>query len=721
MRYHYFLKDSDAFGSAPEIHFLFRSVDDLFSYFGDMVREKPGGRFTKDELLQIIKALTSFFPDILITEELVNQAMKIKILIFGGSEDQFVPEEFEYARTKVDSFRSITTRVVQYADVYGLSWHPEKLPEAEGKEYFVQAKQSLKQIGSDLANQFDTSYDLNNLIKLAEEIDKLSLERNRKPKEWGKLAQQYIPLAVSFKNMIASDQSSVVGRSQWPRILDWVAQIYTQYAYFHYFAKDKTWFGGKGLAEFEIITQDLVKLFKGLLQTKPNFQIPLSEIYRMTNALVRAEVLDKRVQETSINILVDAIVKKWLTNPLDRLAGKTPTGITEQTLVVLQSELEHWIQGERHIDGLISQTGGIIGVSHKQFKDFWMDAESSNVVNEFVLVFDSMIPMTFNNQIMGRPDDRVPQDNDRLFLSYQEGRYNLRNAGFINIFRAIYRIILRSYSKDLNRINFYSGTNREEMRELFRDVKPFFSDMEMLDPRKDDFIDKRYRDGSLFTSAADGDDSYLNFKEGFDLALMIFSGVSVDEELSTAIKDNCPITPAAFKPDRTVEIECLMDTYVMKYDTAFKQLPDLVKHFRGLSKAEFSELAINLLKAAGYTPDGTTQIKLGDAALFPFVVQYLETAFQRFDRGPDGGDNFINTQEAIAAFPVFQKMLGRVANVSDELLLAAFTFILDRTRIPNAVELIIWNKNKAKWKLAVDRRKLGKVFGILADELAKKP
>jgi hypothetical protein len=120
------------------------------------------------------------------------------------------------------------------------------------------------------------------------------------------------------------------------------------------------------------------------------------------------------------------------------------------------------------------------------------------------------------------------------------------------------------------------------------------------------------------------------------------------------------MTPATFKQDRLVEIACLQDVYWTTYDSAFTQLPDLVKHWKNLSRKDFSEMAINLLKAAGYTPDGTTKIKMGDASLFPFVVQYLETAFQRFDRGANGGDNLIDTQEAIAAFPVFQKMLGRV-------------------------------------------------------------
>jgi hypothetical protein len=478
-------------------------------------------------------------------------------------------------------------------------------------------------------------------------------------------------------------------------------------------------FGGKGLTEFSFFARSSIDMMKLLIATKPNYQISMAEIGKLNAGLVGSELLNKKIKKASLDLLIEALLKKWLTTPLDRLAGRVPQGLNFQVLNVLGSELDFWIDAEKTIDEFFQRPSGSLGIGHAPFREFWVDLDNAKLANEFVIIFDTPIPMTFNNSFIGRHEDSQPSiDQDRLYLSYNEGKYNLRNAGFINVFRAAYRMILRSYSKDINRINFYSGLNLAEMREFYSDVKPFFSDLEMLDPRNDTFVDKRYRDGSLFTSVADGDDAFLNFKEGFDLALMLFSGISIDDELSAQIKQKCPMTPAAFKQDRLVEISCLQEVYGDTYLTAFKQLPDLVRHWQGMSQKDFNEMAINLLKAAGYTPDGTTKIKMGDASLFPFVVQYLETAFQRFDRGVRGGDNLIDTQEAIAAFPVFQKMLGKVANVSDELLLAAFTFILERAKIPNAVELLIWNKNKAKWKLAVDRKKLAKVFGILADQLS---
>ena len=134
-----------------------------------------------------------------------------------------------------------------------------------------------------------------------------------------------------------------------------------------------------------------------------------------------------------------------------------------------------------------------------------------------------------------------------------------------------------------------------------------------------------------------------------------------------------------------------------------------------------------MLKAAGYIPNDRKTIRIGDASLFPHVVQYIEMIYARYDSNKNGQ---LDKDEALVAFPVFKKTIKDVAKVfspslKDENLPGTFIYLLKNTKPPKSlVEKLAFASFIAKpdlWVIQTTRLDLGKIFNLIADSTKPVP
>jgi hypothetical protein len=106
------------------------------------------------------------------------------------------------------------------------------------------------------------------------------------------------------------------------------------------------------------------------------------------------------------------------------------------------------------------------------------------------------------------------------------------------------------------------------------------------------------------------------------------------------------------------------------------------------------------------------------------VTQYVEIIFQQYDVDRDG---YLNTQEAMKAFPTFRNILLEASKgklKSDKKLKGLFTWLLKYAKAPEGttqgIKFLLWwvPKGEKGWVVSADRGRLAKILGFIADSTA---
>lgn len=722
LRYYYFITKAPDDAGPLDLIYITKSVDDFFSYLGDMVREKPGARLTRQELFELAQAVQKIFPQFQVTEALLVEVMKIKQLVFGGNVESWTPQEFDLARGKVDAFRLISQRIYAYLAFITQNWRPEDMTPDDADIYFLQGESNLIEIGKSLGMILETQYDLADVSKLAHELSPLM--GSDSGETLGQIVDQYLPLILSIKGVLSADSSSIVMRSDWPMLLSQVGEFYGDYLYFHYFVRGKSISQGKGLSAFESLSKKIHYTLMGVLhhRAEKGKEVVLhGEVNRVLIGAHRADLLPKMLSPEVVTSVVPVLLDKLLNPATKRLSGELPGGISQTVLAYALSELEGWIGGQKVAAEVFRNTPTL------------SVAELRNVLNGFpkTSAIDEML------LTLAGPFPTVTAVDGRLRLSAKKVPFYDQHAlEQVNLSRVIVRFLNNAAIGDLDRFNKRLGFTTDEANLLFKEVKPIFVQLGMLDESNNSFAESRAREANLFTPHADGSD-LVSFAEGVDLVLFILSGLELDSLLKVSYEKDCRVYPGRAPTENRISARCYLGVVRKSLTSVFNSMPEMSEFLVGLKSGvntsiegpildgeikSFDRMFINLMKAAGWVEDGTGLAKISDLALVPHVMQYIESVMIRFD---SDRDQFLNRPEAMNAFPVFRSILRTVADSNkDRILKGAFSYILVKGKAPETTKekiyfIMIWVGSEDTWPIYADRMKLGTVLGYIADAMAK--
>ncbi|PIS10620.1 MAG: hypothetical protein COT73_08375 [Bdellovibrio sp. CG10_big_fil_rev_8_21_14_0_10_47_8] len=725
LRYFYFLDQNTGPRHGPELVYITKSVDDLFSFLGDMVDGKAEKTLTRAELLEIIHALAQFIPSLEIKDELLIELMKIKVLLFGGNLDYFEKADFERARVKLEAFQNLTEKFLTYAEVYSMEWKPMGMSKADSLSYFRLAEDALGQIAQKLGENLESSYNLQDLQLLAAQLDELTHPKPSDPQHerLRQIAEQYVPSLIVLKNIFFTDQTPIIGIKdpsmaepgrQWADLLTVTANAYSRYMYYAYFLKDQDWMHQTGLEHFSSLVQNSLDLVQSILKRKTtsNLTITFDEMHNLWTALVQAKLLPEKITVTTLDQLSHVLFEKWLLPYTKRLAGDVPRGFSSVAVEQIKSEFAIWFENQKFYDLVYQGVPEDQGRSPEALlKDLTIAAQTEGI-KELRMIYSS--PVALSYEVGGR-----------LQFSRPPANYLIKTADMVNLVRSGLRLAIRSYAMDPLRIRSYQGLTEGEANQFFMDVFPVVVELEMLPPSSKTFMESRFRDANLFTPYANGDHQ-LDFWEGTHLAMMLLSGVEIHGRLYAETEKQCAVTkPTPYKDDWLVPLSCAAPVYKTKMFDAMASMPDFVNFMKTMAPAQFDQFFANMVKAAGYLPDNNSGlIKIGDLSQVPHVFQYVEMIFSLYDVDRDG---FLSTEEAMKAYPTFKNILLDAAKgklKSDKQLRALLGWLLKKGEAPDSMGdyvkfLLIWmNKGEKNWKVMADRERLATILGYIADATA---
>jgi hypothetical protein len=225
LRFKYFVSDEEF-----PVVYVFRSISDLFSLLAEMVASKPGQVLTLQELNSVSRQLGLIFPDFVISDEMLRQAMKIKKLFFGGSEERWTPEEFLVAQGKLKLFQAFTESSIKNLIFLSGQWKPQDPSSDEAENFYRQSSQVFLQSLLSLSESIQGNYDLRDLMSFMEELEKTG--RAQLPSR----IREFIPLIREFKNILFSENNSIVSQNSWRPLLEQGGHLFNRYLFYHYFS-----------------------------------------------------------------------------------------------------------------------------------------------------------------------------------------------------------------------------------------------------------------------------------------------------------------------------------------------------------------------------------------------------------------------------------------------------------------------------------------------------
>ncbi|MGZ3801046.1 MAG: hypothetical protein ACXVCR_02600 [Bdellovibrio sp.] len=717
LRYYYFIKSVPETGTGYKLSYLSRTVEDLLSVFQDLVAEKPEGVVSRQEVTELLKTLEVVWPDFKISDGLVLELMKMKHLFFGGSTESFATLDFETARLKVSRIKFLIERFLPYYTVYGREWQPELYSAEEAKKLFMEAQFVLEATAREAGSLFEGSYDLKDFANLAAEIEKLYPPEGESRVD---KVNAYLPLIIEVKKIFLGGYDSTLKKSNWSVLLSFSARFYTDFLYYDYFIKGKSFYDQKTLVDLSTLSNQSFNIFRDLLSEKKENFVSRVEINKIANELKQLGLIPHNIDADSMDTVIGVVLNNLLVSPERRIDGYIPNALVISSIENLRQEVQVWLDTELFIskitDGWDSHKGfevkALIELLQRNQVDPDISIPLQTGLRELVLSLNTPVPLTVDEQ-------------GRILISNKsEHFYTAKSLRQLNLSRAVSRMLLRSFVTEKGRIEGYTGATLEEFESAFGKLRTFLVQSGLLEPTNTTFGSSRFREANVFTPHSDGN-SYASFAELSDLVSMILSGIRIDSMFRNELVHICLHNRGIVSNRETVSLKCLKDVYKDSIPTIMVATPEYVKFVKTMNKDAWGHYFNNLIKAAGYVSNESNTATVEDISLVPHVIQYIEMILARFDKNKDG---IISTSDAIRAYPSFKGILMDLAaeqlkdgSIKEEELLDVFTYILRYGAPPESWKdkikfVMSWKGKRDKWDVQADRAQLAEILGYIAGQ-----
>ena len=701
LRYHYFGQSKGPHGTTPIVYFV-NSVRGLFSFLSDLVDSKPSKTLTKQELVDLLLSLNDVFPTLHFTENFVDQFMKIKTVVFGGSDSIWTTDDFVQAETKVEIYGSALPKIWAYAKFYGLSWDHNGYNENEAQNYFANAEVNLDEVIKIFASAFASSYDLNNLSDLADALDELIVDPNLKF-TWAAQLKSALPLIVGLKEIVLNDESSVVKANQWLPLLTGCSRMYHRYLYYEYFIQGTTIDQGLGLDHLDNFVAQFEGLLTTFVQQQPGYSKSPKSVqvsYAKLEALV-ASVLPPQIRIASVDSALRAVLGKILVDPNNRLGGYQSTGLSLLNIQNLGSQYQTWSAQQHALNSWFS------GLPARKSK--------SDVLTSILSSAGLPGQLDMMTMISGSPNLVLTDAGNRIFISQNDIGYDRASVSRVNLARAASRAVLAAYIQDLGRYDSGQGINLAEANAAFNDFRPLVVDLGILKESDKGFMGSRFFEAGIFTPTARGA-NYLSLSELGQEIELILSGLNIQTQSDGFIGDSCTVKKDTNRLNDLLSVPCALGLIADHSIDLFSQLPDAVNYFQSLSRDQYLNLLTQYLRTAGWVDQGGNTAFRSDIGLVTYLVQYAETIMQRYDLNHDGA---LEYSEAKKAYPNFSNLISTISGTGiSQINEAAFYYMLSEEMVPcGFFDLLgdLWPViTHQEIPMKVNRSKMGTILGAIA-------
>lgn len=724
LRYQYFVTQmGERVGREQRLTTVSRIVEESVEIVEDLVRLKADGAVSRTEIDELAAVLSKAFPDFKTSSVLLDEMMKIKQLLFGGSVDRIASTDFQTARLKVSRIKALFDLLAPHARIYAGDWTGGARGGTEAtKAEFARAQAVLERAAADLASMLivtdGVSYNLRGILNLARELEKLYPPQ--KGQGVGASLSKFFPLVMSAKRMLYADKDDLIRPQQWKSFLETGARAYMAGMSYVYFIRDEDARQARTLRNLREFAQDVLNQAQQWIETNPVSYFPRSQVADLLGEANKLGVIPGGFSNKILSQVLQPVLNRVLNPPQKRLAGQRPEAFRQSSVETLRQEFLIWVDTAIFLAETFQGSDKVTLTAGELRNAIDRQLGRKGISEGTRIGLSELKSLLATNQSLVLDGDR------RVYISVS-GRlkYNYWSAERHNLIRALSRVFIASYANDLNRIRRYQGVTLSEAKTAFRDFFQVAVSLGLIDSSNTGFMDSRFREANLFMPRSDGN-SLASFVEVHELIFSIMSGLVLDEKLKGEVRSKC--ANGTRKNNVRVPYSCLARVYSLSFPRHLTSMPDLLRYQARSNNENFNQFFWDALKgSAGWVPVAPNYlVSFADASLLPQLLQYIEFVFARFDNNNDG---LITTAEAVRAFPLFEPLLKDLAKadlqsgrIKEQDMLALFTYILRYGKPPGGVwegltRWYPWKDNPAKWDVAADRGQMSGILAFISDQV----
>lgn len=674
-----------------------------------------------------------FLGNVKLSDSLLNEVMRIKIAILGGSSDRLTKAELSRLVEVLDTLRIEALRLRPYVNILN-----QRLP-ADGQS----VDPSLLELAiSDFTFTMDTlgallgksqqNYKLENLKTLLKDFQGLYEGRsNWKGPQW---FSQQMPLIVSAKALLIRPDGAAISPDEWQLLFSHVGRIYGLFLRFKYAIDGRDLFFGDGLAQVEIGILEVAGILEKAIEAKGNGKIEYQILRDFILALGDSGSFDFPVQTSTMADLLEPLLEKVF-NPIllgiagaNRLDPKDPLsvrgereeqgGLTRKNLYRIRDTFLGWVETQEFWERLeveaalqdptlkkgqplpLKVVRPIWASFNPVFSEPWSDLKS---------IFDRPVPPST------RENGTVIFENSKTVV------FDRKSFRELNWKQQVVRTLGYGYISDPVGLRM-SGITLNQFERVFIDLRRLAIDLKFLDESENDIWKTGFSISNIFLFSSNGDDR-IGYHEATDLFVVSFASGVIRDVIEADLLLNCDAVPLALGGRVTYKSSCWRKRIQAGYMGYFFDLPGWVRQAKVFGSGSWTKFFGNMEKASRKIDNPSGPMSSSERSRAISIHHYIEALFTRWD---SNRDDRLSLSEADKSYFLFKRLLKDASGFkNDDEVRALYFYLLaygeppDDEDFGNIVKWVWWKSNPDQWpsRVSATREKLAQIFGNLAAEL----
>ncbi len=706
--------------SRPELDNFMGCVTGALQDFEFYSKGKDRTGYAPSEIAEFLNR--HYLPKNKIEPALLKEAMKVKVVIMGGSEDFISHAEFKRMLECIEVIRSEAARHLPFIRLYGL--HSELKGERfnASRETVREATAALKKTAEILSDRLissQASYSMDSLQRLLSEVRLFIKWKELRPQATD--PNDLRNVIASFKEVMLGTSPDAISPSDWKPLFTTAARLYGLYVEGQTLRRRPSLTQGEGLESLIEFVENLFATLQSTLNVHPNNVITYDSLDHLIDSLSKIEMLPLNAQASSLKPVVRLLIGKILKDP-SLVGDNRVSGFTVSALNEARKEFYVWADSQRYISQLafrklhaqvnpsilsalqvqVAKNVKWTGLADEHLEDPLNSLDLSEYFTGTNIGKDNRVyhieSIVKNVRPMFREKDARVWLVPRKELKKYNVKLGLSNLSRLNIFGCLMRLLIRGYATP-ERAVAMSGVTMEELENFYQAIRPLGSDVKFLDPRSERVGNRSFGEGNMFTFSGNGiqlpsDDSrdprhLLTFTEGLELIAFIWSGGEVRQEFYSNTSKVCGTenTPDDIFNNRKIDRRCFQANFGRNHFNEISNLPYMQSYLNRLSPQSRDVFFNALTEVAKIPCEDRRYIEKAEIATISTVLHYVEVLFTVYDANRDG---ILNGQEVMASFPRFHIFLSQKIkemkndSYSVAKLKGIFVFLVKHGRIPES-------------------------------------
>ena len=615
-----------------------------------------------------------------VSAEFMNEIMRLKSVLLGGSDKVMTKPEIEAARKLLDTFESEFLSLRGMMRILLFQAGKQKVSSEDLKTAQRQIELSVKNL-LEVTKVEPTYYGFEDIQELVRQLN-IYLNDNTL---LGQLLR-WLPLTAKFKLLFLGDKTLAYSQKDWQQVLGWTVRGYGTTLEFVYWIRNLDLNQPAEMEKLIDFGDSVFDLVEASPEIREKDQLRLDAF-----DLVLQEIMEQGLLKTNITLpVVKEAFRMALTTMVDgpfpqRRSAFEVEALTRKHLATLRFEWNAWALTQRHLNGVFRDpakevryaqlthelnepTGRSLIAKRPQLKP----GEASELLQtwrEWVGLMKSPHPMLWN-------------DRERLVLVRDPSWSRLGFPGMtkVTLLRTFTRMILRGYAHGTTK-NLWNMT--KEFTLFQDDFRPIGQDLHALDKRSPNPAERTFKEASFFTFSGNGDGE-LSATELFEeLNILAGAGGMLSTDLyNRAVSAGCAVPDADVFGKHYLETDCFRRVFKSNFLDLFAAAPGVMAlqmSMTGHIRENDFYGSIWEIGGAPYSRPGLTEY--GDIRIYATILYYVEILRILYDTN---GDMKLTQTEISAAAPRFRQFIAEQSPLGTTLADSFFVCMVFEQKKPGA-------------------------------------